>query len=322
MNSSISSSRLLIASFFAAVSAVLILLTGASEWLVRTQVAPQDTLARHVKLFAATSATEVAFGDSHIARGFDAQAPVVNLAYPSENIERMAWKAERYLERVPAPKAVLIQADPHLFASYRINEGLGEYPEMFSGNQNGALKAFSARYKPQLIGLWRSYFKNGGRIVSKIEMTSQGALLSPGDLSTWKPAGRASFVRNRIVLHQPVENAAQTRTAALYKKMVQAFVDHGATVCLASLPVSPDYREAIANLDAEHQSAWEGMNEFFHELAEAPRVKFVDHRDAVSDLTQFRDPDHLNKEGAIAYSPQLQKACFDSWVDNQLTAFK
>lgn len=310
MNSSISNSKPLIASFLAACAAVLAIMAGTSEWLVRTQVAPQDTLERHINLFSTVSSEYAAFGDSHIARGFNAQAPVVNLAYPSENIERMAWKVERYLERVPAPKAVLIQADPHLFAPYRIDEGLGDYPKMLSGDDSILMKAFSNRYRPQLIPLWRSFFTNGGRVVSKIETTPQGALLSPGDLSAWTKAERESFVRNRVVLHQPVTDPQKTQAAALYENMVRSFVNRGAKVCLASLPVSPEYLYAIENLGAEKKRAWDNVHEFFMGLTRYPRVAFVDHRGEVTDLAEFRDPDHLNRDGAISYSPTLQKACF------------
>ena len=87
MNSSTSNSRRLIACFIGAVAVTCGVLIGVSEWLVRTKAAPQDTFFKHVALFNAASSPFVAFGASHVARGFDAAAPVVNLGYFSEKIK-------------------------------------------------------------------------------------------------------------------------------------------------------------------------------------------------------------------------------------------
>ena len=59
---------------------------------------------------------------------------------------------------------------------------------------------------------------------------------------------------------------------------------------------------------------------FFEELADAPGVRFVDHRSAFSDLSLFRDPDHLNKKGAIEYAPKLHAACFDNAGSDRFAA--
>ena len=311
MNSSISSSKALVAGFFVGFAALFAVLTGVSEWFVRSQVAPADTLERHVELFSTTRSPYAAFGDSHVARGFDAQMPVVNLAFPSENLDRMDWKAARYLDRVKTPKMVLIQADPHLFAPYRLNAGLADYPEIFGEARGALLKAYSDRYRPQLLALWRSYFWNDWRMVSTIEVTPQGALLSPGDVSSWPRAEQIEFTRKRVALHQPIKNLAQSHSAIGYRRMVERFVEKGASVCLAALPTSPLYRDEITSLTVQQRGAWAEAIAFYESLAAKPGVRFVDHRAAYSDLTLFRDPDHLNKKGAIHYSPRLQAACFD-----------
>lgn len=322
MNSSISSSKRLIATFFASCVGLFAVLTGVSEWFVRTQVMPADTLERHVDLFSTTRSPYAAFGDSHVARGFDAQTPVVNLAFPSENLDRMAWKAARYIDRVKTPEMVLIQADPHLFAPYRLDAGLADYPEIFGEARGALLKAYSDRYRPQLLALWRSYFWNDWRMASTIEVTPQGALLSPGDVSSWPRAEQKEFTRKRVALHQPIENLAQSRSAIGYRRMVERFVETGASVCLAALPTSPLYRDEIVSLTAQQQEAWVEAIAFYESLAAEPGVRFVDHRNAYSDLTLFRDPDHLNKAGAIKYSPRLQAACFDNAGPDRIAAAK
>jgi len=311
MNLSTSSSSRLITVYFALCAGVFALLAIASEWLVRTQVIPQDTLERHVELFTGTRSPYAAFGDSHVARGFNASAPVVNLAYPSENLERMIWKAKRYLARVEAPRQIVIQADPHLFSLYRLDAGLTDYPEQFTGAGGAPVKAFSKRYRPQLFALWEAYIINGGRIISSIEQTPQGSLLSPGNYSAWPAAKREWFAARRVELHKPIVDPQLSETAVQYQKMLEAFVARGAEVCLVAFPVSPLYRERVATLGAEEKKLWQGADAFYMSLTDINGVKYLDHRAVITDPTMFRDADHLNKKGAIAYSPSLHEACFE-----------
>lgn len=319
MNSSTSSFRTLTAVFFIAGAGTLALLIAASEWLVRAKVAPEDTLVKHVALFESTTSPYAAFGDSHVARGFDARAPVVNLAYPSENIEKMAWKAARYLKRAPHPEIVLIQADAHLFSLYRTEVGLDDYPRAFGAGPARGLLALGGRYRPQLIALWRAFLENGGRLASTIETTPQGALLSPGDLSQWRGVHIDQYTNDRVARHRPVPDFLNERSAALYKKMVLDFAASGARVCLASLPTSPAYRSRIEALPPADRKLWDEAEAFFKSLAEHPNVRFIDHRARYDDLSLFRDPDHLNRQGAMAYGPVLQKACFGDVKNDMAT---
>ncbi len=310
MSSFTSSSRAQLAAFAAACAFVFALTAAASEWLVRAHAIPQDSMTKHVALFEQTQSPYVAFGDSHVARGFDARPPVVNLAYPSENIEKMFWKGRRYLARGGAPKTVLLQADPHLFAAYRTDAGLGGYPELFGDAPTRGLRAFNAYYRPQLIALWQSYLKNGGRLRSTVETTAQGALLSPGDLSAWGDLLKEQFTRNRVTLHRPRDGFESSSAAQTYRDLVDAFVARGASVCLVSMPLSPVYRQTVAALPASDKRQWDAADRFFEELAEGAHVTYHDHRDLYTDLSLFRDPDHLNKAGAQRYGEVLQNACF------------
>ncbi|MHA7872223.1 MAG: hypothetical protein ACX939_07735 [Hyphococcus sp.] len=296
--------------FLAACAGAFAVLLAASEWIVRVKAMPQDTLTRHAALFNATRAPYIALGDSHVARGFDAAAPVVNLAYPSENIEKMAWKAQQYLARKPDIRGVLIQADPHLLAPYRIDADTEGYESAFA-DASPVLLSLSTRYRPQLIALWQSYLKNGGRLRSKIETTPQGALLSPGDLSTWSEIRKAQFTAYRLDLHMPDDAAASSSHAILYQRMVEQFLDAGASVCLVAFPTAPVFRTAFERLSRPEKTRWDGVVAFYQSLAAHPRVRFLDHRAMYDDASLFRDPDHLNHRGAVRYGPVLQSECFN-----------
>ncbi|MEM8773227.1 MAG: hypothetical protein AAGD92_16415 [Pseudomonadota bacterium] len=289
---------------------VFSVMLAASEWLVRVHAQPADAMTKHVALFETTQSPYVAFGDSHVARSFDAQAPVVNLGYPSENIAKIAWKAERYLDRTPSPETVLIQADPHLFAPYRTRTGLEGYSALFNGDASARLLSVSEYYRPQLTALWRAFVTHGGRLESTVETTEQGALLSPGNLAEWGEQKIRKFTADRLELHQPHPGFQQSRAAQQYKSMIAAFLDRGVSVCLVSMPVSPYYKNAVDALPAEQKTGWDEAFAFFEALAQEDRVRYFDHRNLYTNLRLFRDPDHLNKAGAIEYGPVLQDACF------------
>lgn len=299
-----------LAPFWAALVLAALALLGASEWLLRTQVVPADVLTGHIARFESTRATEVSFGDSHVARNFLPEAPVTNLAYPSENIAHIAWKVDRYLARVPQPKRVLLQADPHLFAAYRLREGIGDYPALFGGAYRSRPYLLSGEYRPQLGALWTAYLKTRGHLVSDIVPTAQGGLPSPGDLSRWSATEREQWTHDRVVLQTPVEHFADTADAKAFAALVHRLRAAGAEVCLVSFPLSPPYRAALAKLSPAEQARWTAALAWFRKLADQPGVRIYDDRARFDDLALFRDPDHLNARGAALYSPDLQARCF------------
>ena len=310
MNSSISNSKGLLRLYGIAALTGLATLVGASEWLVRSAVLPTDTFVRHVAIFNGTTSPYAAFGDSHVARNFNAAAPVVNLAYPSENLAKMDWKTALYVDQAPAPQKVLLQADPHIFSHYRLVEGLEDYPSAFQGGEQYQLLSLNARYRPQLFALWRSFLSNGGKLVSKIEQTPQGALLSPGDLSSWPQEAAEKFSRDRVQLHLPVHGFETSAAARTYRDIVERFTRRGAEVCLVMFPTAPVYRRHVETLDADARARWDKAIGFFRALANAPGVEYFDHSSLYADPSLFRDPDHLNKSGALVYGPVVQQACF------------
>jgi hypothetical protein len=308
----------LIATFLAAVAVTLGALTGASEWLVRAKVAPEDTFFKHVALFNDAHSPYAAFGDSHVARGFDAAAPVLNLGYSSENIEQTAWKAERYLEHVPHPKIVLLQADPHLFSAYRTTAGMQGYQQSFAVQSHARLLSLSDYYRPQLPLLWQAFFEKHGKLKSDTVFTEQGTLLSPGDLTRWSQSNLNYFIKERAKLHQPIADFEHSPDARRYSEMVRMFLNAGAEVCLVAFPVAPVYRERVLAQSPEAQAQFARAMDFFESFEADPGVRFIDHRALYDDPSLYRDPDHLNGSGAKEYGPVLQSDCFANAGDKRL----
>ncbi|WP_170381974.1 hypothetical protein [Ruegeria atlantica] len=289
-----------IVSFFAATLAIAIL---ASEALVRLQVLPQDNYANHVSILMATDRPDVAFGDSRTARGFVAGDGFVNLAFPSEGISHMAWKAETHFAELQ-PGRVILQADPHFFAPYRLNRRFEPYPELSA--EFASPKAFhmaEPRHRVRLPGYWVRFIENGFILNSKIMQTGDGALLSPGDFAALDPRAQMLQARKRAIIHQTGASVLVKRAQVEYAQMLDALVEKGAEVCLVSYPVSQAYMAAVGSSSRDHIR-------FFKNEAQRTGVRYVDARTIVPNQHYFRDSDHLNAAGAKVFSNTLVSLCF------------
>jgi hypothetical protein len=135
----------------------------------------------------------------------------------------------------------------------------------------------------------------------------------------WSEQLKHQFTVNRVALHLPQSNIAESSAAQQYEGMIAAFLDRGARVCLVSMPVSPIYRDIAAALPDADKERWEAAHAYFRILSEQENVRYLDHRDLYADLSLFRDPDHLNKSGAMRYGPVLQEACFGDGLAPDVT---
>lgn len=298
---------------FATIVAVLLaLFAGASEVLLRRHVVPQDSFADHVSLFRATVLTDAAFGDSHVARDFVPDVAMANLAYPSENIDQMDWKARAFFAG-RAPGRIVLQADPHLFAPYRLTGRPEGYSEKFDGTAGPPLGLYilDPRFRPQITAYWSAYLRAGGDLASKIVRTANGALLSPGDLSAKAPRARLFEARERILWHSQRDGDAVVASMRTYSALLDFLSARGAQLCMVSFPLSPDYRTAFAErADPLARRARASTLAYFAAEAERVGAVYVDHRAAIDELAHFRDVDHLNRAGAQAYSGRLLSDCF------------
>ena len=301
-----------LAQFAISLALGLVLLFGATELLLRHHVVPQDSFTAHVAMLGANTSADAVFGDSHAARDFAPPAGMVNLAFPSESIDHMDWKARRYFSD-RRPGRVIVQADPHLFAPYRLANRLGDYSaeiEDAGEAQHGAYLG-DGRYRPQLVVLWKAFLRAGGTLNAQVQRTGNGALLSPGDLSEKSPRARRYEARSRVATHSQVAGRAQRERQAAFSRMLDFLAGRGATLCLVTLPVAPDYLLAFAE-HAQPEARKERARTLTFFAAEAVRrgAVYVDHQGTVTGLQHFRDVDHLNAAGATAYSPRLLEDCF------------
>ena len=286
-------------SFAVSCCTTILAFAAASEWLVRSEVLPQDTRAAHIQLLETADAPHAAFGDSHVARGFDAPDGMVNLAYPSENVDAMIAKIARYFE-TRSPGRIILQADPHQFAAYRLNASSDSDAQY---RQAPGLQIAASRHRVRLLAYWEAFFRDGGKLETKVDMTKNGALLSSGDLSQIPPRRQTVEARMRLQIHRPGEAEAVTETKERFSGLVDHLSGRGADICLVTFPVSKPYRNAE---NGQH----EALISYFANEAARVSATFIDARAMVSDPALFRDVDHLNKAGRAMVHPAPDIALF------------
>lgn len=282
----------------------LLLLVAATELLVRTQVLPQDTRVGHLELLRTSDDVDAAFGDSHVARGFAAQNSFVNLAYPSENIEDMFAKVRTHY-KARTPGRVVLQADPHLFAAYRVFAPTTSN----TPDQSPVLQITTDRHRPQLNAYWLAFFEGFGTLASTVQQTENGALLSQGNFATLPLRAQQLEARTRLRYHTLAHPDAVTKAQDRYTEMLAFLTDRGAEVCLVSFPVTQAYLTANAQTKgADHENAIR----FFQASAGQDGVRYIDARAQVLSDDLFRDVDHLNATGANMFYDTLIQQCFDT----------
>ena len=158
MSSSTFSSKRWLGIFFALVAVVSVGFLGASEWLVRTKVVPQDNFEWIAARLRNSQQAKAAFGDSHVAAVPDYNtADFVNLGIGATTIRRMDQRVRYYFGKIK-PDEVIIQADPHLFAEYRLEARESYVPEAYSESR---LRVLDPRHRSFMIKYWTTLLATG-----------------------------------------------------------------------------------------------------------------------------------------------------------------
>ncbi|WP_194470117.1 hypothetical protein [Bradyrhizobium sp. CCBAU 51753] len=144
--------------FLSIVVTVVVTFGVASERLLRIYITPIDNYEWIASLLVSSSQPNAAFGDSHIAAVPDYNKPdFINLGIGGTTIRKMNDRV-RYYYRNLQPGQVIIQADPHSFAEYRL-EAQGSYvPEVYSAYR---LRILDPRHRGFMLEYWKRFLLTG-----------------------------------------------------------------------------------------------------------------------------------------------------------------
>lgn len=308
MNFFISSSRNYLIAFGSILGILLVLVASGTEWLIRTQVEPNDSLYYHLQLFRNARTSNIALGDSHTANGFDASNDFMNLGFPNENISAIARKAAVYIKGKPAGR-VILQADPHMFAAYQVKKDVGylSYLENQVSPSSVALseiRLLNDYHRPKVFAYWLAYLQHG-KLQAHDVIQPNGWLPSDGNWLAVNPEKRVSQARWRADMQRPVTDFATLTPARDYRDTVRLLVHQGWKPCLVEYPASREW------LDSTQDAAFEKARAWYRALAAETGVKYLGYHAIYRERPElFSNQDHLNPPGARAFTARVIRECF------------
>lgn len=122
--------------------------------MLRTFVLPVDGFEQISSKMRASSIPNAAFGDSHAAAvsNFD-DKDFINLGLGGTTIRQMSERAHYYFSKVK-PGNIIIEADSHLFADYRLEAQGVHVPESYA---SGRLAVFDERHRRFMLDYWERF---------------------------------------------------------------------------------------------------------------------------------------------------------------------
>lgn len=299
MSSSTSSSKAFLSAFGIAFAILLGVSIGATEAVLRRHILPFDEHADYKQRFLSSTADTAAFGDSHVANGLLSGQDFDNFGQAGDNLQTVIAKVEHRLRR-GGLKRIILQADPQVFAPYRLKAEQTSRIAALLDPDDPPLAMLRVEYRQYLMGYWWAAFRDPGLIFREPSRTVQTARR----FDAWPKAEQAREADLRVQLHTPVANPASTAAADNFRKLLTQLRLVGVQSCLVAFPVSSAYREAAASNRTFANSA-----HFFLESANVYGIRYVDLSRVFPD-DRFGNPDHLLHEAAAQFGDKAITACF------------
>ena len=338
MNSSTSSSKRWLQIFFAITGPVCLAYLIASEWLIRTEVLARDNFEFISARLRNSTQPNAAFGDSHVAAVPDFNTRnFVNLGIGATTIRKMDQRVRYYFSKVK-PGEVILEADPHLFAEYRLQAQVSYVPENYSEFRLRVLdpqhRGYMTSYWTAFLSkgrlekkeetsydrLWEAAYKLHGEGVSDSERpkpsnASQRLPLAAPKLSDAAPhhsdsdqetlAKFNAFMDYEVSAHTPVLDFRSRDEARIYQNMIKFLIAQGARVCLVNFHVDRYYRERADAIPLFTQ-----VHEFYKQVARENQIPYVSFWSRFDDLSMFQNTDHVNQNGSPILAREARLACF------------
>jgi hypothetical protein len=308
VNSSTSSFKSYVATLLGLIAAVSLTALLATEWLVRTRVDPNDQVSTHVRLVHSAQEHDAGFGDSHMSCGFYPPPGMVNLAFLSENIESLEYKARAYFVK-RTPGRVMVQADAHMFAAhYHVAPARGynqAYDRPAEEQRTLYIRALEAYHRTKLFAYWKVFLRQGF-FENRIKVKPNGWAECNDRWATLDRETRQSRARIRAMQHEPTGGFSKSALAVAYGRLLEYLVQRGARVCLVEFPVAGEYLEQIP------KERYQAAREWFGAQAQRLGLRYLAHAAVFAESPElFMDMDHLNPEGARDFSERIMRECFD-----------
>lgn len=301
MNSSTSNSKRFFVAFVATFTLGITIFILGSEYFVRTAVVPNSQYDELRERLHTSHARYGAFADSRGANGLRSRKDFDQFSLAGDNLATIVGKAQFFVKRGFA-KGIVLQADPHHFASYRLNRDQSSLREDLFSNDTPLLKFLRPPYRQYLLDYWQAYISE--MVAPPRTDTDVASAHTMVRLSEQPSAEVDAAASIRAGLQTPVNTVHRTHFAQLYSKAIQELRSADINVCLVSFPVSSAYRQIIST-----EPSYANALNYYAEVAKQTGARYLDYTSLLED-DMFSDPDHLNEDGAQALTDAVLRNCF------------
>jgi hypothetical protein len=287
---------LMLSFFFSFCGSLLI-----TEIWVREHVLKSDPFVSYKYLFINGTAKVAAFGDSHVANGLVSTSALDNLGQPADNLSTITQKIKLRIAR-GGINQVILQADPHMFSTYRIRTGDQGRIANLQGEKSPPLAILRPEYRQFLSKYWFAAISD---YLSPQSVESEAKKNEPIiAFDQWNKERAHMVTLVRVQMHAPVSNFKDSKFANEYVETVTNLKEKNIQVCLVGFPLSSEYRrsESIA-------SSFISARNFFSNLGGDLQVPYIDYSNAIQD-DGFSDPDHLLPNFAENFTKRVMRDCF------------
>jgi hypothetical protein len=282
----------------------LALALGGSLVLVKYVVEPNDRVIQSLALVTRSTATDAAFGDSRFAWGFVGRPDFPTIAAEGETMADMELRV-RYYFRDKQPGRVVLQGDPHAFATYKLDRATHAY---LNNLDNRFWQRFVDHHRPYLGKYWELFATGGTRAFRPRDALRWGWIVGQEEWSALDPTVRLGQARARVEHHLPAADFEHDVFAQSFERTLSFLQERGAHVCVITTPVSYEYYKFAS----QNPTTAEAI-EFIRHSAEQHGDRYVNFYDLFARpefADYFRDMDHLNQRGAPLFTEKAVAACF------------
>jgi hypothetical protein len=311
----------------------------ASEWLIRSEVLPHDNFEWISARLRNSTQPNAAFGDSHVAAVPDYNtSDFVNLGIGATTIRKMDQRVRYYFSKIK-PGEVIIEADPHLFAEYRLQPQGSYVAENYSEFR---LRVLDPQHRGFMMSYWTAFLSKGrlkekestgydqlwntaNKLQSDMARGSEAPtslLNAPPVLQPATPQNPGSsqqqpepdeeilakfnaFMDYEVATHTPVFDFRTREEARIYQDMIKFLIARGAKVCLVNYPVDQHYRQRADAIPLFGQ-----VREFYKQVARENHIPYVGFWSRFDDPSMFQNTDHVNQNGSPILAREARLACF------------
>jgi len=283
-----------------------------------------DNLVTHIRISKSKlSQTKIiSLGDSHVSYASNINSLLyLNLAFPSDNTVMMYAKLRYFYKNGLRPDVLLLQADAHMFTSYREKFDYSSYAELFTKDLRKDVQDYypytEIIIQRDILGyplyqmrtdiaanihtLYFRYILNPESINLKHNILENGTLINKGSWMDNDKGIRDIKAERRVREQFPTTKAAEVDILRdYYIKIINFCKEHDIKVILIQMPLSKEFREKV------YPFVETKMSNYFKKLARKEELVLIDYKDSFKNI-YFANEDHLNYSSSKIFGLKLKQ---------------